>query len=65
MSDPRIPDLTARLEHALSMQHSLNEALTILRRWNDWVRSQHWNDFQPARDATRAFLARFGEGDEG
>jgi len=65
MTDPRIPDLTARLEHALSMQNSLNEALTILRRWDAWVRSQHWNDFQPARDATRAFLARFGEEDEG
>jgi len=65
MTDPRIPDLTARLEHALTMQNSLNEALTILRRWLDFSRSQHWNDYAPARDATRAFLARFGEEDEG
>lgn len=65
MTDQRMPDLTARLEHALSMQHSLNEALTILRRWLDFSRSQHWNDYAPARDATRAFLARFGEEDEG
>lgn len=65
MTDPRIPDLTTRLEHALSMQNSLNEALTILRRWLDFSRSQHWNDYAPARDATRAFLARFGEEDEG
>lgn len=65
MTDQRIPDLTARLEHALSLQNSLEEAIVILRRWLDFSRSQHWNDYQPARDATRAFLARFGEEDEG
>jgi hypothetical protein len=65
VNDPRIPDLLTRLEHALTMQNNLEEALTCLRRWLDFVRSQHWNDFQPARDMTRALLARLGEEEEG
>lgn len=65
MTDPRIPDMITRLEHALQMQHLLEESLTILRRWLDYSRSQHWNDYQPARDMTRAFLAKLGETEEG